>query len=432
MDNRIVVTGLGIISSVGTGIEENWANVVAGKSGIDILSKFDSEMVPVKMACEVKDFKPKEYIKDRKSLKIMYRNVQLGLATVQLAVEHSGLETGKIDPVRFGSFIGSGGGGFDEGPHNKDLAGVITASWDEDGKRFDSIKFGSLGIDKLHPLWLLKTLPNNVFCYLSIYHNVQGVNDNVITSFTSGSQAIGDGFSAIKRGDADVIIAGGYDTLIMPNNFFCFDGLNMLTKGNDDLSSFRPFDKDRNGFVLGEGAGMVILEELSHAKKRGAKIYGEIVGYGNTSNAQHLYEPPLNGAGIKAAIKKACRKAQINLTDIDYINADGIGTVRSDKAETNAIKDVFAEHAHKTVISSTKPIMGHTGAASGAIELILCAMAIEKKTVPPTINLENPDPECDLDYCPKNARDMEINAALSINQGIGGQNSALIIKKYKG
>ncbi|MGR3319189.1 MAG: beta-ketoacyl-[acyl-carrier-protein] synthase family protein [Candidatus Anammoxibacter sp.] len=432
MDNRIVVTGLGIISSVGAGIEENWANVVAGKSGIDVITKFDSEMVPVKVAGEVKDFKPKEYIKDRKSLKIMYRNVQLGLAAVQLAVEHSGLETDEVDPVRFGAIIGSGGGGFDEGPNNKDLAGVIMASWDENEKNFDSIKFGALGIDRLHPLWLLKTLPNNVFCYLSIYYNAQGVNDNVITSFTGGSQAIGEAFAAIKRGDADVIIAGGYDTLIMPNNFFCFDGLNMLTKGNDSQSSFRPFDRDRNGFVLGEGAGMVILEELSHAKKRGAKIYGEIVGYGNTSNAHHLYEPLPGGEGIMAAIKKACRKAQINLNDINYINADGIGTVISDKAETNAIKDIFSEHAYKMVISSTKPIMGHTGAAAGAIELILCAMAIEKQIVPPTINLDNPDPECDLDYCPKNARDMEINAALSINQGIGGQNTALIIKKYKG
>lgn len=433
MDKRVVITGLGIISCAGIGIDENWSNIVAGRTGIGpVTSLCDIKNLPVKIAGEAKGFNPKEYIKDRKSLKIMYRNVQLGLAAAKLAFDDSALETTTIDPLRFGAIIGSGGGGFDEGPDNKDLADVIKASWNENENQFDPIRFGANGIERLYPLWLLKSLCNNVFCYVSIYYNAQGVNDNIMTSFTSGSQAIGDAFSAIKRGDADVTFAGGYDTLIMPNNFFCYDRLNMLTKGNENLSSFRPFDRLRDGFVLGEGAGMVILEDLSHAKKRGAKIYGEIAGYGNASNAYHLYKPSLDGKGIASAIKKACKCAKINISDIGYINADGIGTVESDTAETNAIKEVFSEDAYKIAISSTKPIVGHVGAAAGAVEMIICAMTIAKKIVPPTINLENPDPECDLDYCPAKAREIAVNAALSINQGIGGQNSALIIKRFEG
>ena len=431
MGNRVVITGLGAISCAGTGINESWENIVSGNSGIDRITQFDPEMAPVKIAGEVKGFEPKEYIKDRKSLKIMYRNVQFGLAAAKLAIDDSGLETDKVDPLRFGSFIGSGGGGFDEGPGNKDLAQVIKASWNETEKRFDAGKFGAEGIEKLYPLWLLKTLPNNVFCYISIYYNAQGVNDNVISSFTGGSQAIGDAFNAIKRNDADIVLAGGYDTLIMPNNISSFYNLNLMPKNNDSKTAFRPFDKQRDGFVIGEGAGMVLLEELSHARKRGAKIYGELVGYGNSSNAFDLCKPPSEGTGLVTAIKMACKSAGINSGEIGYVNADGIGTVESDRAETVAIKTVFSNDAARMVLSSTKPITGHVGAASGAIELIICTMAINKGVVPPTINLENPDPECDLDYCPLKAREKKINAALSLNQGFGGQNSALIVKRFE-
>ncbi len=430
MENRVVITGLGVISSVGSGIDENWSNIVNGNSGIDTISQFDTGDLPVKVACEVKDFKPKSYINDRKSLKIMYRNVQLGLAAGKLVIDDSGLDTEKVDPLRFGVITGSSGGGFDEGPGNKDLADVIKASWCEEKKNFDAIKFGSDSIGKLYPLWLLKTLPNNVFCYLSIYYNAQGINDNIIGSFAGGAQAIGDAFTSIKRGDADVMIAGGYETLVMPNNLYTFHMLNMMQKDPDSKTAFRPFDKLRQGFTLGEGAGMVMLEEASHAKKRGAKIYGEIAGYGNASNAQHLYETRLDGKGLKTAVKFAMENSSINMSDVNYINADGIATVESDRTETNVIKELFNDSASKLVVSSTKPATGHVGAAAGAIELILSTMAIDKGVIPPTLNLQNADPECDLDYCPNTAREMNVNAALSLNQGFGGINTALLVKKF--
>ena len=431
MNNRVVITGMGMISCAGTGVEENWSNIVAGRSGIGEVTLCDKERLPVKIAGEVKGFNPKDYIRDRKALKIMYRNVKLGLAAAKMAYDDSGLENCSVDPHRFGAIIGSGGGGYDEGPDNKDLADVIKASWDEGNKLFDSSKFGSEGLDRLHPLWLLKTLCNNLFCYISIYYNAQGVNDNVVTSFAGGSNAIGDAFMAIRRGDVDVSFAGGYDTLAMASNFFCYYNHNMLTSNSNDGSSFRPFDRDRDGFVLGEGAGLVILEELSHAKKRDAKIYGEIVGYGNTSNASHLYEYVPDGSGIADAVRKACKIAGINTDAIDYVNVDGLGTIESDIAETRAVKAVFADNAHNITLSATKPVVAHTGAAAGAMELMICALAIDRKVVPPTINLTNQDPDCDLDYCSGTAREMEINAALSINQGFGGQNAALIVKKFK-
>ena len=432
MESRVAITGVGPISCVGFGIEDFWDNVANGKSGIAPITQFDPAVTPVKIAGEVKDFKPRDYIKDRKSIKIMYRNVQLGLAAAKLAIENSGLDTEKVDPLRFGSIIGSGGGGFDEGPGNKDLAEIIKASWDENNKSFSPIKFGSTGIDRLYPLWLLKTLPNNVFCYVSIYYNVQGFNDNIINSFAGGSQAIGDAFRAIKRGDADIIVAGGYDTLVMPNNISSYYELNMMPKNSESISSFRPFDRSRDGFLVGEGAGMVILEELEHAKKRKAKIFAEIIGYGNSADAYDIYKPSPDGDGLCIAIKMACKNGSINPCEIDYINADGIATVESDKAETCAIKNVLADDAYKTAISSIKPITGHVGAASGALEFIACAMSISNKVVPPTINLQEPDPLCDLDYCPATARETNIKMSLSLNQGLNGQNSALIIKKYEG
>ena len=433
MNNRVVITGMGMVSCSGIGVDENWSNIVAGRSGIGEITLCDKERLPVKISGEVKGFNPKEYIKDRKALKIMYRNVKLGLAATKLAYDDSGLETCSVDPLRFGAIVGSGGGGYDEGPDNKDLAEVIKASWNDEKKQFDPLKFGSDGIDRLHPLWLLKTLCNNLFCYISIYYNAQGVNDNVVTSFTGGSHAIGDAFMTIRRGDADVLFAGGYDTLAMSSNFFCYYNHNMLTGADGcGANSYRPFDRDRDGFVLGEGAGILLLEELSHAKKRDARIYGEIVGYGNASNASHLYEKEPDGSGIADSVRKACKCAGMNTDEINYINVDGLGTIKSDIAETRAVKAVFAENAHKVTLSATKPVVAHVGAAAGAIELMICALAIEKKVVPPTINLNNQDPDCDLDYCPGAAREMDISAALSINQGFGGQNSALIVKKFKG
>lgn len=429
MDNRVVITGLGIMSCAGQGVADNWEMAIEGRSGIGPITLCDTDILPTKIAAEVKGFKPKEYIDDRKSLKVMYRNVRLGMAAAKVAFQDSGLDRDEIDPVRFGAFVGSGGCGFDEGPDNKDMAEVIKVSWNEEMKNFDSRKFGIEGVERLYPLWLLKTLCNNVFCYISIYYNAQGVNDNVVNSFVGGSQAVGDGFKAIRRGDADVAFAGGYDMLIMPNNFFCYDSLGMLTKGNESLSSFRPFDRRRDGFVLGEGSGMVIMESMAHAKKRGARIYCEVAGYGSSANAASLHSPCADGRGMSSAIKMALRDSS-GVQNIDYINADGIGTVESDRAETNAVKCALGGGADRAVISSTKPVFGHTGSAAGAIEAVICAKSISENLVPPTVNLEDIDEECDLDYCPGEAREVEVNTALSLNQGIGGQNTALIFRRH--
>ncbi|KPJ56811.1 MAG: hypothetical protein AMJ42_04935 [Deltaproteobacteria bacterium DG_8] len=429
MKRRAVITGLGMVTPLGIGKEETWRNLIAGKSGIEKISRLSPEEVSVTIGGEVKDFKANHFIKDRKALKLSFHSVHLAIAAAKLAVDDAEVKVEEINPTRFGCFIGSGGGGYEDGPGFPDLVEPLQKSWSEEKGKFDPVKFGTNGITSTYPLFLLKTLPNNAFYYISLFYNIQGENDNIIASFTGGSQAIGDAARAIIRGATDIAIAGGYDSLLLPATLFSFNHLKLLSKNPNPEKACRPFDANRDGMVLSEGAGMVIIEEISYATKRGAHIYAEILGYGNSSSAHHLYEPCPSGSGINIALKKGLNDAGIEPSAIDYINADGIGTTLSDRAETYAIKNVFGSDAYQIPISSTKSMMGHLGTGAGAAELMICTLAMQENVLPPTINYEIPEPDCDLDYVPNQARSEEIHTALSINQGLGGQCTCLIIRK---
>jgi 3-oxoacyl-(acyl-carrier-protein) synthase len=427
VERRAVITGLGMVTPLGIGKEENWSNLISGKSGIGKISRFDTKDLSVNTAGEVKDFKASHFVKDRRAIKLSFHSVHLAIAAAQLAVDDAGLKVGDVNPTRFGCFIGSGGGGYEDGPGFPDLLEPLQKSWSEEKKKFDPIKFGTNGIASTYPLFLLKTLPNNAFYYISLLYNIQGENDNIIASFTGGSQAIGDAARAIIRGATDITITGGYDSLLLPAILFSFNNLELLSKNPNPIEACRPFDAKRDGMVLSEGAGMVIIEEMSHAQERGASIYAEILGYGSSSSAHHLYQPCPSGSGISIALKKGLNEAEIEPSAIDYMNAEGIGTTPSDRAETCAIKNVFGSHAYQIPVSSTKSMMGHLGTGAGAVELIVCVLAMQDNILPPTINYETPDPSCDLDYIPNKARNKEINTALSINQGLGGQCTCLVI-----
>lgn len=429
MKRRAVITGLGMVTPLGIGKEENWKKIISGKSGIGEISRFDTKDLSVNIAGEAKDFKASSFIKDRKAIKLSFRSVHLAIAAAKLAVDDAGIKVEEVDPTRFGCFIGSGGGGYEDGPGFPDLIEPLQKSWSEEKKKFDPTKFGANGIASTYPLFLLKTLPNNAFYYISLFYNIQGENDNIIASFTGSSQAIGDAARAIIRGATDIAIAGGYDSLLLPATLFSFNNLKLLSKNPNPTQACRPFDAKRDGMVLSEGTGMVIIEEISYAQERGAPIYAEILGYGNSSSAHHLYQPCPSGSGITLALKKGLKDAEIEPPTIDYINADGIGTTLSDSAETFAIKDVFGSDAYQIPISSSKSMMGHLGTGAGAVELMICTLAMQENILPPTINYETPDPDCDLDYIPNQPRSKEIHTTLSINQGLGGQCTCLIIRK---
>jgi 3-oxoacyl-[acyl-carrier-protein] synthase II len=426
-ERRAVITGVGVVSPLGFGKEENWEALKTGKAGLQNITLFDPTPFPVKNAGEVKNFDLSKYGIDRRILKLTFRSVHLALAAAKMAFNDAGLTVGMVDPPRFGAVIGSGSGGFEDGPGFEDSVEILKNSWNEN--KFNVHRFGELLEGGIYPLFLIKTLPNNAFFYISSLYKIQGENNNIISPFTGGSQAIGDAARIIQRGDAEVMLAGGYDTLIFPGVIFSYHSLNLLSTRGGAQGVFSPFDLQRDGFVLGEGAGIVILEEYSHALKRNAKIYAEVTGYRNTTSAYHLYQPCPQGSGIIAAARGALEEAGIHAQDIDYINADGIATVQSDRAETMAYKEVLGDDAHRIPISSTKSMTGHLGAASGAVELIYCILTMEHGLIPPTINYHNFDPECDLDYVPNQARPKEVNVALSINQGFSGQTTALIIQR---
>ncbi len=429
MERRAVITGLGMVTPLGIGKDENWQNLISGKAGIETITSFEPKDFPITIAGEVKNFKASHFIKDRKAVKLSFHSVHLAIVAAQLAMEDAGVKSEEVNPARFGCFIGSGGGGYEDGPGVTDLVEPIKKSWSKEKEKFDVRKFGTDGIASAYPLFLLKTLPNNAFYYISLFHNIQGENDNIIASFTGGSQAIGDAARAIRRGATDIAIAGGYDSLLLPATLFSFNNLNLLSKNSNPRVACRPFDAKRDGMVLGEGAGMVIIEDMHHAQERGAPIYAELTGYSNSSSAYHLYQPCPSGSGISIALRKGLNNASVEPPAIDYINTDGISGILSDRAETRAIKDVFGSHAYRVPVSSTKSMMGHLGTGASAVELIICTLALQQNILPPTVNYEIPDPACDLDYIPNQARSREIHTALSINQGLGGQCTCLIIKK---
>src|SRR5580693_6543188 len=411
-DRRVVVTGLGVVSALGQHIDTFWQNLVAGQCGIQKITSFDASAFDCQIAAEVKDFNPAAAFPSPKELKRTDRFSQFGVYAGHQALLDSGMDLEKVNRDEIGAFIGSGIGGLKTTEEQHTV-------------------LAERGPGRLSPFMIPMLISNIASGLFSMYHGLRGPNLATVSACATSTHAIGEAWRTIKMGDANAIFAGGAEATILPMGIGGFCAMRAMSTRNDDPQhASRPFDKDRDGFVMGEGAGILVLEELEHAKKRGARIYCEIAGYGNTADAYHLTAPPPGGEGAARSMKMALRTAGLNPGDISYINAHGTSTPQGDIAETQAIKAVFGEHARKLAVSSTKGATGHMLGAAGAVEMAICAKAIECNIVPPTINLENADPECDLDYVPNQAREMEVTAIVNNSFGFGGHNASLIAKKY--
>ncbi|HXG68324.1 MAG TPA: beta-ketoacyl-ACP synthase II, partial [Blastocatellia bacterium] len=401
MNRRVVVTGLGLICGSGNTKEEAWASLLAGRSQVGPVTRFDTSGFPVRIASEVKNFDPLKFI-EKKEVKKMDVFIHYALAAAQEAMDDSGLRITPENAARVGSYVGSGIGGF----------GVIEREHE---------KFLKGGPGKISPFFIPAAIVNLASGQVSIRFGAKGPNSATCTACSSGAHAVGDSFKIIQRGDADVMICGGAEAAITPMGVGGFAAMRALSSRNDEPErASRPFDADRDGFVIGEGAGILILEELEHAKARGAKIYAEMAGYGMTSDAYHITQPSEDGDGAVRVMQAALEDAGIEPHEVDYINAHGTSTHYNDKLETMAIKRVFGDSAYSIPVSSTKSMMGHLLGAAGGVEAGVMALALYDQTVPPTANYEKPDPECDLDYVPNTARRTRLRYALSNSFGFGG------------
>lgn len=412
MKKRVVITGLGCVTPVGTGKDDFWVNIKSGVSGVDKITRFDYTNYQTQIAGEVKDFTPEDYI-SKKELKKMDRFTQFAMVASKLAIADSELDLNNIDGNRMGTVIGTGIGGVEtiEAQHKNLL---------EKGNR------------RVSPFFIPMMIGNMAAGQVAIEFGAKGPSTNICTACASGTNSVGDAFKIIQRGDADIMIAGGTEAAVAEFAVAGFCNMKAMSTNNDNpQKASRPFDKDRDGFVMGEGCGILILEELESAIKRNAKIYAEIVGYGMTSDAYHITTPVENGEGAARAMQMAINDAGIEPEKIDYINAHGTSTYYNDLYETMAIKSVFGENAKNVSISSTKSMTGHLLGASGAIEAIVCSLAIKDNFVPPTINLENPGEGMDLDYTPNKGKERTINYALSNSLGFGGHNATIVLKKYE-
>lgn len=407
---RVVVTGLGITSPLGTGLEKNWDALINGRSGIGPITRFDISDCPVKFAGEVTDFPAEEYF-DKKEARKMDLFIHYALGSAVMALADSGLEINEDNAERVGVVVGSGMGG---------LPAIE--------KYHDSFSKG--GYRKISPFFIPMTIINLAAGQISIKCGAKGPNIAPVSACATGTHAIGDAFRMIQRGDADAVIAGGTESTVCPLGIGGFSVMKALSTRNDDpQAASRPFEKNRDGFVMGEGAGIVVLEEYEAAKKRGAKIYGEVAGYGLTGDAYHLTAPAPGGEGAARCMQMALDTAGVNPEEVDYINAHGTSTPFNDLYETMAIKSVFGEHARQLMISSTKSMTGHLLGAAGGIEAAYSLLAMSRGVIPPTINYTEPDPECDLDYVPNEARPAEVKIALSNSLGFGGTNATLLFRK---
>ena len=411
MKHRAVITGMGVISPVGNNLEEFWNNLIEGKSGIGLLTRFDTTDLPTKVAAEVKDFEPTDWISKKES-RHMDRFAQFALAAAKMALQDSGLDLEKVDKERAGTVMGCGIGGVTTFEEQKE---VLMAK----------------GSGRVTPFFVPMLISNMAAAHLSIEFGLQGSSMTIVTACASATNAIGEALRIIQRGEADVVLCGGTEAPITSLAFagFCAAKTMSTEKENPEQAS-RPFDKRRSGFVMGEGAGVIILESLEHAQARGAHIYAELAGYGSTSDAYHITSPVPGGAGAVRAMRLALEDAGVSVEDVDYINAHGTSTGPNDSVETFAIKTVFESYATKLAISSTKSMTGHLMGAAGAIEAIICALSIEQGVIPPTTNYGEPDPECDLDYVPNIARKQEVKVAMSNSLGFGGHNATVVIKKF--
>lgn len=413
-ERRVVITGLGTVSPVGHTLEAFWNNLLAGQCGIDRITTFDPTGFDTQIAAEVKPFDLAPAFPSPKELRRTDRFSQLGVFAAWQALRDSGLDLNRINCDEAGVFIGSGIGGLqttteqhkillDRGPH------------------------------RLSPFMIPMLISNMVSGLVSMYYHLRGPNFATCSACATANHALGEAWRTIKMGDASVMLAGGAEASIVPIGIGGFCAMKAMSTRNDEPKrASRPFDKERDGFVMGEGAGVVVLEELEHAKARGARIYAEFASYGNTADAHHLTAPAPGGEGAVRCMRMALRNAGLNPEDISYINAHGTSTPQGDIAETQAIKTVFNHHARRVAVSSTKGATGHMLGAAGAVEMIVCAKAIETDTVPPTINYETPDPECDLDYVPNTARQMKVKAIVNNAFGFGGHNASLVAKKFLG
>ncbi len=427
MRRRVVVTGMGCVTPLGNGVESMWKGLQEGASGVATTTLFDASNFPTKISAEVKNWDLSQVGEDPKSWQHHGRHTRFAVGAARQAMSASGLADARLDPRRLGVYLGSGEGQQDFDRFTQMMESALV------GETLDIARFTKKGLEILHPLSELEQEPNMPAGHVAAMFDAQGPNVNCLTACAASSQAIGEATEMIRRGDADAMISGGTHSMIHPFGVTGFNLLTALSTRNDEPArASRPFDKDRDGFVLGEGAAMLVLEELEHARRRGATIHGEIVGYGSTADAFRITDTHPEGRGAVSCLKMALTDAGLDLDQIDYINAHGTSTDVNDRVETVAIKKVFGEHAYCVPVSSTKSMMGHLIAAAGATELIVCLLAIRDGVLPPTINYETPDPDCDLDYVPNVARQARCRAAASNSFGFGGQNISLVVSEYDG
>lgn len=410
---RVVITGLGVVSPIGVGRETFWQSLLEGKSGVGPITRFDTTDYATKIAAEVKDWEPGLYM-DKKEAKRMDRFAQYGVAAASLALKDAGLNVTEDNADQIGVYVSAG------------IGGLETLE-----SQFAVLK--EKGPAKVSPFFVPMMIGNMAAGQIAISLGLKGPSSDIVTACASGAQAVGDAFRVIERGDSDVMLAGGTEGAITPMAIAGFNAARALSTRNDSPeTASRPFDKERDGFVMGEGAGVLVLESLEHALARGAHIYAEVKGYAATNDAFHITSPDPEARGAVRCIRKALKDAKLDPTDVDYVNAHGTSTDLNDKLETKAIKEVFGEHAYRLAISSTKSMIGHLLGAAGAVELIATALAIDTGEVHPTINRVNPDPECDLDYVPEGARKLQVRAAIKNSLGFGGHNCTIVLAKYSG
>jgi len=424
--HRVVITGIGIVAPNGVGSRAFSEAIAEGRSGVGYIESFDTTGLPIKIAGEVKNFDVTPYLGEhKKNAKLMSRAMRFAVGAAAMAVEDSGVDEAKLDPTRFGVCMGTGITPVDVG----ELVDPIRAGLDADGG-FDMARFARSRSESIFPLWLLQHLPNMAAAHISILHHAMGPNNTIVTACAAGTQAVGDAFRLIARGDADVMLAGGCDSRLDPQLLVAYSAMKAVSSSvRPPREVSRPFDADRDGFVLGEGAAVLLLESYRRAKRRGARIYAEVTGYGSSFDAFGITRPEPEGKGAALSMTSALREAKLDAGQVDYINAHGTSTRLNDLMETVAVKRVFGHRAPSIPMSSQKSMIGHLIGASGAVEAAATAMALERGVIPPTINLATPDPDCDLDYVPNTAREIPVRAAMSNSFGFGGQNASLVLER---
>jgi 3-oxoacyl-[acyl-carrier-protein] synthase II len=424
--HRVVVTGVGVVAPNGIGRRQFSEAIFEGRSGVGFVESFDTSGLAIRIAGEVKNYSVLPYLGEyRKNLKLMSRAAQFAVGAAAMAVDDSGLETAKLDPARFGVCMGTGITPVDV----KELVDPIKKSVGWDGA-FDLVRFTTARAESIFPLWLLQHLPNMAAAHISILHHAMGPNNTIVTACAAGTQAVGEAFRLIRRGDADVMLAGGCDSRLDPQLFVAYNAMKAVSASlRPPAEVSRPFDAERDGFVLGEGAAVLVLESYRRAKRRKATIYAEITGYGSSFDAFGITRPEPQGKGAALSMSAALREARLDPSQVDYINAHGTSTKLNDLMETVAVKRVFGHRAASIPMSSQKSMIGHLIGASGAVEAAATALSLERGVVPPTINLATPDPDCDLDYVPNLSREIPVRTAISNSFGFGGQNASLVLTR---